>query len=396
MQKQIKQSFKKYIMFGFTGTPIFGVNASGKKGEMMTTADVFGGELDEKGNHTKPLHTYTIINAINDKNVLKFNVEYHTQTAMVDGKKVENTNYLDSKRIALNVKYLLDHFDMKTKRSVQWTATVLTNVEEVIKNYKKKKEDQVEEKKAKVTTTGFNSILACDSVPMAIEYYKELERQMAEPSAPQLRIATIFTSAANEAENDSNGNIEEDPEGIKGLDSTSREFLDSCITKYNHIFGTSYNTSAELFQNYYKDLSMRTMNKEKEAKGKQAKADGEKFLKENAQKEGVVTTASGLQYMILEEGDGKSPKATDKVRCHYEGMLIDGTLFDSSLQRGEPADFPLNGVIAGWTEGLQLMKEGAKYRFFIPYLLGYGAGGAGNSIPPYSTLIFDVELIKVL
>ena len=118
--------------------------------------------------------------------------------------------------------------------------------------------------------------------------------------------------------------------------------------------------------------------------------------KEAAMKEGVVTTASGLQYMILEEGDGKSPKATDKVRCHYEGMLIDGTLFDSSLQRGEPADFPLNGVIAGWTEGLQLMKEGAKYRFFIPYLLGYGAGGAGNSIPPYSTLIFDVELIKVL
>lgn len=138
------------------------------------------------------------------------------------------------------------------------------------------------------------------------------------------------------------------------------------------------------------------MNAEKEAKGKQAKVDGENFLKENAQKEGVVTTASGLQYMVLKEGDGKSPKATDKVRCHYEGMLIDGTLFDSSLQRGEPADFPLNGVIAGWTEGLQLMKEGAKYRFFIPYLLGYGAGGAGNSIPPYSTLIFDVELIKVL
>ena len=249
-------------MFGFTGTPIFGVNASGKKGEMMTTADVFGGELDEKGNHTKPLHTYTIINAINDKNVLKFNVEYHTQTAMVDGKKVENTNYLDSKRIALNVKYLLEHFDIKTKRSIQWTASVLTNVEEVIKNYKKKKEDQVEEQKAKVSTTGFNSILACDSVQMAIEYYKELERQMAEPGAPQLRIATIFTSAANEAENDSNGNIEEDPESIKELDSTSREFLDSCIKKYNHCFGTSYNTSAELFQNYYKDLSWRTKNKE--------------------------------------------------------------------------------------------------------------------------------------
>ena len=163
----------------------------------------------------------------------------------------------------------------------------------------------------------------------------------------------------------------------------------------NKELAVSHHEAQSIVTQYFQEKEA-AMNKEKEAKGKQAKADGEKFLKENAQKEGVVTTASGLQYMILEEGDGKSPKATDKVRCHYEGMLIDGTLFDSSLQRGEPADFPLNGVIAGWTEGLQLMKEGAKYRFFIPYLLGYGTGGAGNSIPPYSTLIFDVELIKVL
>lgn len=138
------------------------------------------------------------------------------------------------------------------------------------------------------------------------------------------------------------------------------------------------------------------MNAEKAKKGKVAREAGEAFLKENSSKEGVITTKSGLQYKVLQEGNGKSPKATDSVRCHYEGMLIDGTLFDSSLQRGEPATFPLNGVIAGWTEGLQLMKEGAKYRFFIPYLLGYGANGAGNSIPPYSTLIFDVELIEVL
>ena len=138
------------------------------------------------------------------------------------------------------------------------------------------------------------------------------------------------------------------------------------------------------------------MNAEKAKKGKVARGAGEAFLKENSSKEGVITTKSGLQYKVLQEGNGKSPKATDSVRCHYEGMLIDGTLFDSSLQRGEPATFPLNGVIAGWTEGLQLMKEGAKYRFFIPYLLGYGANGAGNSIPPYSTLIFDVELIEVL
>ena len=130
-------------------------------------------------------------------------------------------------------------------------------------------------------------------------------------------------------------------------------------------------------------------------KYKGAKSEGEKYLSENAKKEGVVTLPSGLQYKVLKEGNGKSPKATDKVVCHYEGMLIDGTMFDSSIQRGEPATFPLNGVIAGWTEGLQLMKEGAKYRFFIPYQLGYGERGAGASIPPFATLVFDVELIEV-
>lgn len=131
-------------------------------------------------------------------------------------------------------------------------------------------------------------------------------------------------------------------------------------------------------------------------KHKAAKEEGEQWLAKNAEKEGVVTLPSGLQYKVLQEGNGKKPKATDTVRCHYEGMLIDGTLFDSSIQRGEPADFPLNGVIAGWTEGLQLMQEGAKYRFFIPYHLGYGERGAGQSIPPFAALVFDVELIKVL
>lgn len=130
--------------------------------------------------------------------------------------------------------------------------------------------------------------------------------------------------------------------------------------------------------------------------GKAAKETGEKYLAENAKKEGVIVTASGLQYMVLQEGTGRQPKATDKVRCHYEGMLTDGTMFDSSIQRGEPAVFGLNQVIAGWTEGLQLMKEGAKYRFFIPYNLGYGERGAGSSIPPFAALIFDVELIKVV
>ena len=125
------------------------------------------------------------------------------------------------------------------------------------------------------------------------------------------------------------------------------------------------------------------------------RAEGEAFLKQNAGKQGITTTKSGLQYEVLSEGTGASPRATDTVRCHYEGRLVDGSVFDSSYRRGEPAEFPLNGVIAGWTEGLQLMKEGAKYRFYIPQELGYGARGAGSSIPPYAALIFDVELIKV-
>ena len=128
----------------------------------------------------------------------------------------------------------------------------------------------------------------------------------------------------------------------------------------------------------------------------EAKAAGEAFLAENAKREGVKVTESGLQYEVLEATIGQKPKATDKVRVHYEGTLIDGTVFDSSYKRGEPADFGLNQVIPGWTEGVQLMKEGAKYRFTIPYLLAYGEQGAGASIPPFSTLVFDVELIKVL
>lgn len=150
-----------------------------------------------------------------------------------------------------------------------------------------------------------------------------------------------------------------------------------------------------IVQDYFRKQEEK-LNAERAEKGKFAKAEGEKYLAENAKKEGVVTLPSGLQYMVLKEGNGKKPKATDQVKCHYEGFLIDGTVFDSSIQRGEPAVFPLNQVIAGWTEGLQLMQEGAKYRFFIPYILGYGEGGAGASIPPYAALIFDVELLEVL
>lgn len=150
-----------------------------------------------------------------------------------------------------------------------------------------------------------------------------------------------------------------------------------------------------LVQNFFQEQEKK-QRAAVEEKGKVVKEAGEAYLAENAKKKDVVTLPSGLQYIVLKGGDGKKPKATDQVTCHYEGMLYDGTLFDSSIQRGEPATFALNQVIAGWTEGLQLMREGAKYRFFIPYHLGYGERGAGSSIPPFAALVFDVELIKVI
>lgn len=122
---------------------------------------------------------------------------------------------------------------------------------------------------------------------------------------------------------------------------------------------------------------------------------GEEFLAENARREGVVTLPSGLQYEVLATGEGRKPKATDKVQCHYHGTLIDGMVFDSSVQRGTPAVFGVNQVIPGWVEALQLMNEGSRWKLYIPSKLGYGAQGAGP-IPPHSTLIFEVELIKVI
>lgn len=140
----------------------------------------------------------------------------------------------------------------------------------------------------------------------------------------------------------------------------------------------------------------KVMQEERAKLGKAELERGRVFLENNGKREGVVSTKSGLQYEVLREGEGKHPKATDKVRCHYEGRLIDDSVFDSSYKRNEPAVFGLNQVIPGWTEGLQLMGEGAKYRFFIPYLLGYGESGAGEMIPPFATLVFDVELLEVL
>lgn len=150
----------------------------------------------------------------------------------------------------------------------------------------------------------------------------------------------------------------------------------------------THNEAREIVNNYFAELEQK-VNAENIEKGKT-------FLEANKQKDGIITLPSGLQYEVLKEGNGKSPKATDQVRCHYEGTLIDGTLFDSSIKRGQPAVFGVSQVIPGWVEALQLMSEGAKWRLYIPSELGYGAHGAGEMIPPHSTLIFDVELIEVL
>lgn len=150
----------------------------------------------------------------------------------------------------------------------------------------------------------------------------------------------------------------------------------------------------QLLQKFFQEKESRQAAAMAEA-GKAFKEEGEKFLAENAKKEGVKVLPSGLQYEVLREGTGKQPSATSTVECHYEGTLIDGTKFDSSYNRNQTATFGLNQVIKGWTEGVQLMKEGAKYRFFIPYTLAYGERGAGGSIPPCAALIFIVELVAV-
>lgn len=178
---------------------------------------------------------------------------------------------------------------------------------------------------------------------------------------------------------------------LKGMGVENLNFNDYCNAVKAVFEGSELEMKPEeaqkLINEYLMDLQEKATRLAKEA--------GEKFLAENGKKEGVHTTASGLQYVVEKEGTGKQPKATDNVTVHYTGRLLNGKVFDSSVSRGEPLTFALNRVIPGWTEGLQLMKEGAKYVFFIPSDLAYGAHGAGNDIPPHSTLIFEVELLKV-
>lgn len=174
--------------------------------------------------------------------------------------------------------------------------------------------------------------------------------------------------------------------GINELEFDS--FMDGVKVSFD---GGTPEISPEEAQKLINDYLEELQNKATAA----AKAEAQVFLDENAAKEGVKVTASGLQYKVLKEGEGIRPTAEDEVTVHYTGKLLNGTVFDSSVSRGEPATFPLNRVIPGWTEGVQLMNEGAKYEFFIPSDLAYGPQGIPNVIPPHSTLIFEVELIKV-
>ena len=157
----------------------------------------------------------------------------------------------------------------------------------------------------------------------------------------------------------------------------------------------SFEEAGKILDSYFAELESAKAAEEAEI-GEAMKKDGEAFLAENAKKPGVVTLASGLQYKILKAGSGRKPGKTSRVRCHYEGTFTNGMVFDSSYKRGEPAVFGVNQVIAGWTEALQLMGEGSEWELYIPYALAYGEAGAHGAIPPYSALIFKVELIEVL
>lgn len=256
MHTVIVKNFKKYHLFGFTGTPIFSVNAGrAKNPEFFTTAQTFGDRL----------HTYTIVDAINDKNVLPFRVDYIKTMDVeedIDDEMVWDINrekaMMAPQRISLVTKYILEHFDRKTYRGDKtYVYSTLMNVSEVASADR----GAVEEIKKKQRVSGFNSIFAVASVPMAKLYYEEFKKQMAKDPTKKLRIATIFSYGANEEESD--GILdEENSEDTSALDMPSRDFLEAAIKDYNDMFHTNYDTSSDKFQNYYKDVSLRMKNKE--------------------------------------------------------------------------------------------------------------------------------------
>lgn len=256
MHTAIVKNFKKYHLFGFTGTPIFSVNSdSSKNPKFCTTEQTFGDNL----------HSYTIVDAINDKNVLPFRVDYiKTMEAEeeITDEMVWDINrekvMMAPERIRIVTKYILEHFDQKTYRGDKtYTYNTLTNIAKVASA----KRDEVEEIKQKQRISGFNSIFAVSSVPMAKLYYQEFKRQMAADPTKKLRVATIFSYGANEEEPE--GILdEENPEDTSALDKPSRDFLEEAIKDYNEMFHTNYDTSSDKFQNYYKDVSLRMKNKE--------------------------------------------------------------------------------------------------------------------------------------
>ena len=257
MHQAITKYFKKYHLFGFTGTPIFAVNAGVSKNPILrTTEQAFGDQL----------HAYTIVDAINDKNVLPFRVDYiKTMDAEpdIDDKEVWDINrekaFLAPERIRLVTDYILTHFDQKTYRGDKtYTYSVLQNIAEVASAGSKQ---QIEEIKQKQRVSGFNSIFAVSSVDAAKLYYAEFQRQMAENPQKRLKVAVIYSYGANEEETD--GILdEENPEDTSALDQSSRDFLDAAIRDYNGMFHTNYSTDGDKFQNYYKDVSLRMKNKE--------------------------------------------------------------------------------------------------------------------------------------
>ncbi len=260
MHSAIIKNFKKYHLFGFTGTPIFPVNStSSGKAQSCTTEQTFGDKL----------HTYTIVDAINDKNVLPFKVDYiktMDKEENIDDEKVwdiaREKALMAPQRISLVVKYILENFDRKTYRGNKtYIFNTLTNISKVASG----KKGEVEEIKKKQRISGFNSIFAVASVPMAKLYYMEFKKQMEEDPTKKLRIATIYSYGANETEIDEeeNGFVEdENPEDTSMLDKSSRDFLDAAIKDYNEMFKTNYSTDGNAFQNYYKDVSLRMKNKE--------------------------------------------------------------------------------------------------------------------------------------
>lgn len=259
MHMAIEKNFKKYYMFGFTGTPIFTVNApAGSKTLLKTTEQTFGDKL----------HTYTIVNAINDKNVLPFRVDYCSSIGPLEDIDDEQVRDIDRrkallapKRIENITRYILEHFDQKTYRGDKsYFFNQLMNIEEVATA---KDRDKVEEIKQKQRLSGFNSIFAVSSVEAARLYYTEFQKQMKADPTKKIRIALIYSFAANEEEDDGNGLLgEENSEDTSELDASSRDFLDSAIGDYNNMFHTTYDTSSDKFQNYYKDVSLRMKNKE--------------------------------------------------------------------------------------------------------------------------------------